>query len=274
METMTKYLQTKSLGPKENKTIHQVDLENESTENLKAFEDLTTMYNSFGSVPWPEKQVPIQEKFQLNPECKKVKCAVEKIWGKELGTKILYMYFKYGFNGSEFAFTHAGRFEMDQMNDVLMSLGDIPEHFQPLGNNQRLSHLNFKADEANSKTIANAVIQLYDLWTKQTSPKRQYAVYHELAHNINYPLKQMDNSPEWLAMSGWVLKGEDWELDPAKSCVTSKYAATNPSEDWAEALTSYRYSPSVLKKECPQKYEFLKKKVYQGKEYTSAQACR
>jgi hypothetical protein len=276
MIEMNKFIQSKAIGEKVNNSFHQVDFEGESLAMLKAFEDLTTMYNSLGNMPWPDKQVPIQEKFQINPECKKVNCAIEKIWGKEMGTKILFMYLKYGFNGSELAFTHSARFEMEELDDVLMALGDVPAHFQPLGNekNQRLNHMNFKADEENSKVIANAGIQLFDLWTKQTRPKRQYAVYHELAHNMNYPLKMMDNSPEWLAMSGWVLKGQDWEYNSEKSCVTSKYAATNPSEDWAEALTSYRYSPQILKKECPQKYEFVKQKVYKGKEYTSAAACR
>lgn len=273
-QEITKFIKAKTSGTPTSKEIYGVQFENESSDLIDAFESLTTAMNGLNIIKMPNNQVNIQEVHQVNPECKKVICAVEKIWGQELGLKILYIYKKYGFNSSEYAFSHSKRFEMEEIDDVLMALADVPAVHQPLGRkNQRLNHFSFPNSPDSMKTIANAGIWLYDLWTTQTRPKRQYAVYHELIHNVSFKLNISHDSEEWLALSGWKGKGDDWTY-AEDACFSSQYGATNPAEDWAEAASTYRYNPQEFKSRCPKKYAFLKSKVYQGKEYTSANACK
>src|SRR5690606_18869451 len=184
------------------------------------------------------------------------------------------------------AFSHSKAFSLDEIDDVLMALGDLPQHIVPLGEpNQRLGRFSFPSTPENQGVIANANIWLFDLWSEQSRPKKQYTVYHELSHNVSIALNKIDKSKEWLELSGWertnkepqskveeAFDNKSW-VYKGDACLTSTYGAVNPEEDFAESMTSYRYSPHDFQKRCPEKYAFLKEKVYKGIEYTSTEAC-
>ena len=53
----------------------------------------------------------------------------------------------------------------------------------------------------------------------------------------------------------------------------SGYAKTNPLEDIAESITAYRFNPKKLKELSPERYEYLKEKVFMGVEYLSDTQC-
>jgi hypothetical protein len=62
------------------------------------------------------------------------------------------------------------------------------------------------------------------------------------------------------------------ENDDQESFV-SRYAQTNPLEDIAESITAYRFNPEKLKEISPQRYNYIKEKVFLGVEYLTDSSC-
>jgi hypothetical protein len=275
-EVMLRFINDKADG-KKTKVVHGVRLKNESPALIEAFRDFTTAMDSWGIMKSTTDQVKIQEKYQINPECEKVLCAMKKIWGNDLATKMLYIKMKHNYNTSEYAFKNSDRFRKDELNDVLIGLEDLPAHLVPVGKkNQRLTKFKrgytLPSYGKNNMVVANAVMMLFSRWSEKKSPQRQYTIFHELAHNVSSKLNDMDDSPQWLAQSGWIKKGDKWEL-PTPACFISEYGTENPWEDYAESLTAYRFNGAGFKKKCPKKYNFIRHKVFSGLEYTDPKSC-
>ncbi len=276
-EELNSYFFKKSQESKSNlnASVHGVNFSNESPALIDAFTSLTTAMDGFGFSKVPSRQKNFQKDFSINPECKKVLCAVTKIWGEDLGKKILYINLKHHFNASEYAFENSDRLKLDEIDDVIMGMEDLPKHLIPLGrSNQRLTHFSrgygLKGDSP--YVAANSVVMLFDTWTKEPRFERQYSVFHEMSHNVATRLGDMDEVPSWLKLSGWVKKGDSWNKNP-NACFTTEYGLTNPFEDYAESLSTYRYNPKPFKESCPEKYNFIKDKVFKGKEYLSQESC-
>ena len=85
---------------------------------------------------------------------------------------------------------------------------------------------------------------------------------HEVGHQVYdvYPneMENMSLKRDWEKISG---------NRPGDQCV-SEYARNNKYEDFAESYRAYIEDPELLKKTSMQKYEFMKNKVFKGKEYT------
>lgn len=272
---MNRVVNSKAKGPLKNETVHGVRFKNESQALIEAFKHFTTAKDAFGISNVPANQKNIQTEYRIPPECDKVMCAMEKIWGKDYATKLLYVKLKHNFNSSELAFDNSDRFKPEEFNDVILGLEDIPPHLNPVGQrNQRLTHFKrgYTLKQYSSSTLANAVVMFFDSWGKKSPITRQYTMFHEMAHNISGKLRDMDESPEWLNLSGWVKKGDEWNAG-ANACLPSKYGATNPWEDFAESLSAYRYNGAQFKSKCPVKFEFLKSKVFRGVDYTDVKNC-
>jgi hypothetical protein len=272
---MMDFIDSKTKGSVKNSKIHGVKFVKEKSELLDAYRDIVTAKDSYGIAENKENQRKLQSEYEINPECQKVLCSLEKVWGREYAIKMLYIKLKYGFNISEFAFDNASRFKLDELNDVLLALEDIPSHFLPLGSGNRpLIHFERGKNLGTykEKTLANAVVMIFDYWDLESGPKRQYTIFHEMAHNISSHLDQMDRSPEWLDLSGWIKKGDNWERS-GSGCFVSDYSKVNPWEDFAESVSKYRYNGKAFKSQCPRKYEFIKKKVFKNIEYLSNESC-
>ena len=274
---MSEMVRANSNGRKVTKTVHGVRFENEPKELVDAFEKLTTRNSVYGgSHNVKEAQVNVQSLHQVNPACKKVSCAMEKIWGAELGQKILYIKLKHGYNASELAFDNATRFSVAEMNDVLMALEDLPPTLQPLGfrGDQRLVPYTVGQSvyAPGERVLANSGVIFFDRWREREPLTRQYTTFHELAHNISSRHENADNSNEWRQLSGWKSLGDTWEKNP-NACMISKYGMETPAEDFAEVLSAYRYNPNTLETSCPEKYRYMKDKVFGGMEYKTNSQC-
>jgi hypothetical protein len=251
--------------------IGQVTFSDESTDLTDAFQRLVGKTDLLG------KKLPmsdIQAKYHINPECNKVKCAVEKIFGKELGNKLLYINLKSGFNGSELAFDSASRLNTKEVNSLLSAIQAFPSSRFPLVNNQQLTKFkrNYRLASHEEGVVAYAAIAFYDAWTEQSEPLREYTAFHEMGHYIASELN-LDSHKAWLGFSGWIEKDGKW-TSSKKDSVPSKYAATNPAEDFAESVSAYRYNPQLLKNVNPEKYQFLKETVFDGLEYLQESQCK
>ncbi|MBY0517192.1 MAG: hypothetical protein K2P81_09800 [Bacteriovoracaceae bacterium] len=277
-EEMQRLVDQKSAGAKKSEVVFGVSLKNESPVMIQALKDLTKRQSLYGG-PWysaSEDQVPIQQTYSINPTCDKALCAIDKIWGPKLGRKILHMYLKHGFNGSELAFDSSDRFKENEIDDVLMTLDDLPSHLQPLGErkNQRLVPFTpgYTLKDYGPNVLANSGVILFDSWRAKDSGTRQYASFHELGHNLSDKMRNADASPQWIGFSGWKKTGDEWSHDEG-ACIMSKYGETSPAEDFAEVATAYRYNAKGLEEKCPEKYKYMKEKVFKGMEYKTSLQC-
>jgi hypothetical protein len=268
------FIQSKAKGAT-NAVVNGISFSDESPLLIEAFEAFTTAKDGFGISAKPSLQEDFQKKYSINPECQKVRCAMEKIWGKALSEKILYLNLKHNYNASEYAFQNSDRFTEIEMDDVLMGIDDLPPHLIPMGSKyQRLTHFKrgYTLAGYGDNVVANAVIMLFDSWDTEPRREKQYTIFHEASHNASSNLKKMDESPEWLGLSSWVKTGDTWTSDP-KACQVTKYGETNPWEDFAESMSTYRYNPQDFISQCPLKYKFIKDNVFKGIEYTDLKSC-
>ena len=106
---------------------------------------------------------------------------------------------------------------------------------------------------------------------------------HELAHHLDFAKSSKtysgySESPEFLKLSGWKLEKkyetqngkkvlvESWKRPDDKGFVRD-YAGSEPAEDFAEAVAYYVYEPDKLRDLDPEKYNFVKNKIFNGQEF-------
>lgn len=238
-------------------TLSGVVLKNQSTDLIFAFKKLTELQERSSS----QKAAIINFKKNYSVAvCDSVVCAVKAIWGESLGVKILYLYLKYGFNSSEFAYQNAIRFTEEEMNDVLLAVADLPPNFAQSFTDTPMSRSSALIGGRQGKLEADSTLRLYDAWAKYDSLTRQYVIFHELAHNMGEMLGGIDFSTGWKNVSGWQSEGQSL-------CSVSDYGNSSLLEDFAESVSMYRYRSEALKKICKGKYNFIKTHVFNGVEY-------
>lgn len=197
-----------------------------------------------------------------NSSCSTVLCAVDEIWGPQVGRKILYIRARHGYNTSELAFSNTRRLSSSELDDILITLGDLPPEFEKIGRggNQRMVLAAQGATHAgNPEASADSAITFYDKWRNSPGKfNRRYALFHEFGHNVSEVRGNLDSSREWRALT---------------SCQVSEYGNTNHVEDFTESVVMYRFHGRGLLQKCPQKYAFLKQRVFQGREYLDESQC-
>lgn len=244
MPDVNAYLQTIT-SDRDDARVKNFRFQDEPKALVDAFKDMTKRYNNH-----PQS------------ECTTVLCAVDEIWGPEIGRKLLYMKVRHGYNGSEHAFSDAIQFTAPQLDKVLLALGDLPAQYERVGRNgnQRLT-VSPVGDRHSSQpaAAADAEIRLYDVWKNHANYTQQYTLFHEFAHNIGTLNDRFDQSSEWRGL--------------ARACSVSEYGNTNQREDFAESIMAYRYDPRGLKRRCPEKYEVLKTRIFSGREFIDRSSC-
>ncbi len=82
-------------------------------------------------------------------------------------------------------------------------------------------------------------------------------IAHEVGHQTQREFLGQNELKEWEKISG---------KRPESECV-SDYARTSPAEDFAESYRAYCRDPETLRKASPEKYAFMREKVFNGREY-------
>lgn len=267
---MMKFLQPSSLN-KKSENIFGISFQDEDPELLQLFRDLHSYDISMaGAKP-----------LVLKSSCNKVVCSAQAIYGSRVGIQILFMLKRYGFNGSHLRTANSSLWRSDELDDVLTALSDYPMELYPLDYNRKLVHVKRgnRMRLPMGESVANSTMEIYDMWNDISQLERQQTLLHELGHVVARK-DNIDDSAAWLKIAGWQarvrnVKGSpimDYTLiDPSKA--VSSYGKTNPREDFAETVVAYRFNGASLKVRQPEKYEFLKSHVFDGKEYLSSQAC-
>jgi len=263
---MWSFVTSKNNGENETKRIHGLVLSNEDKNLLQLFKLLTTKRDYSG------RDLPLADQANLSEltNCENVRCALEDIFGKKLGVQYAYVLSKYGLNSSYLANKKAQNFTEQEYSSALAALRAVPEFLLPLGNNKRF--VRYISLNSRSKNLANATMEFYDYWSEHSSLQREYAVFHEIGHNLKGARKKLDYRQEWLDMSGW--KKVNGQLQMTRAANVSYYAKIYPTEDFAETVSAYRYNPELLKRVSMKKYEYIKNAVFYGVEFGDESLCK
>ncbi len=252
-----------------------IRFENEHPELIYRFMQLVTAPEGNVFANSDLKPEMIKKAFGKPNGCNKVLCAVRRLFGQVEGPLILLLLTEYDLNLSHFVWKNASPWKVAEIRDIMKAIETTPSNLLPLDLNKKLIH--FKRGmqyENGDNTVANATIEIFDVWNQEEAPIRQYSLYHEFSHNwAKMHANNIDVSPEWLRISGWESQKDlhsvtDWTMHPGTQQV-SIYAKTNPFEDFAESVSAYRYAPQKLKEVSLDKYNFVKDVVYGGMEFSS-----
>lgn len=272
---------------RQNSSDHQVEnyhlrglhFQNQDPELLEAFFDLVTL-TEIGGIP---KEDHLQPDLSAAAHCRDVICASRAIFGERVGPKLLFLKHQFGMNGSDIGGADFGvfrprdfqRLTPREINSFIRALDDLPPHLLPLERSRTMARVNYWLPGL----YADAVMNFFDSWGEIANDgDLDMVVAHELGHvasGISGNLQSsLHNRPEWLALSGWEDHGDDTWIATSDDVFVSRYARTNPAEDFAETFTAYRYTPKRLMEVAPEKYQFMKTHVFGGIEYLSEQHCQ
>lgn len=269
--------------PKESSSyeLYGITLRNENPSLVLALSKLLTPASDQQK---PEKTYTnFKAQFKIPDRCDSALCASKRIFGDNVGPQMIFLMEQYDVNTSPYSWSNTSAFNDSEIADVIRTFELVhPDQF-PFESNQQLTKFlrgyTLSLYDNDGSTLANAVIQLFDGWSRQKSSERQYTLYHEIAHNqASKYLNRHDASQAWLDMSGWN-KNKSGEFETLKANLkkghpfTSRYGKTNPAEDFAEAVSAYRLNPALLKSASTQKYELIKSVVYDNIDYSSAKDC-
>jgi|GEM_PF-6385506 len=248
-------------------------LQNENPKLITAFKELVDS-SSFAGVK--------------SSSCHRVLCAVQEVFGKKLGTQLLFMHERFGMNGSQYTNAGADEWKTDELDQVLIGLSAFPENLLPQDRNKQLIHFSrgyslIIYGENGAYVDANSMIEIFDPWNDLETGRQRMTIVHEVGHNLARWNHSDDSTSEWLKISGdWTKKttidkdgtSKDEWTSHTPSRVMSKYGLTNPSEDFAEMTVAYRFNSKELKKKNPEVYRLMKNVYFDGLEYTDEASCQ
>ncbi len=260
-------------GPKtKERSIVGARFENESEQMLRMF-DLLVQKRRFSGEGYI---LPDQKDYShlTSGSCKKVRCALNQLFGEEYSENAMYLLSKYELNVSPIGLGNdkTKKFSPDELKSIHQSVTDLPKDLFPIQVAKSLRRSSLDG----GNTLGNATIMFFDGFKKYNHHEKAGICAHEFAHNFSN-LGNLDESPEWLNISGWIDNEGKWEREPSTdNRFVSKYAKGNPAEDFAESVVAYRYNPEGLRAASVEKYNFIKELVFKGREYTAAgdRACQ
>lgn len=247
---------------------------NENSALIQLFEKLQSAILPTNSFSFADFSTPL--KNYVVSQCPTVMCALKELYGAKEGLRALYILGEYDYNVSSAQSKSARPFTLDELNTLTMGLADIPTFLRHKKINNPLYVMNVQGPYGNS------TIQLFLGWTQIPTWQQNYVVYHEFSHNIAEISQKVDQSKDWIQLSGWkpeqvtntldFFDPKNWIRTAVENCL-SGYACTNSTEYFAEAFTSYRYSPQRLLKINPVIFDYVKK-YYQQNTYLNEDTCK
>ena len=180
----------------------------------------------------------------VNGGCRDIFCVLDTVFGYPQGRYIFYLKYKYGFNASHVAFNNSVVPTEEGLQAMIDGVSLYPDYIFPLILDQNKQMTKFKRGyylKANgNNTYANALITFYDLWSDQGRYKKEYLVFHEVAHYLGEKYPNLEN--QW---RDFYQCGQD---ENAVECYPSLYAEKNSFEDLAESIAAYRFNAKKFKK--------------------------
>ncbi len=102
------------------------------------------------------------------------------------------------------------------------------------------------------------------IFRRRNSDTTRRVIAHEKAHFIWAFVFNREVRADWAKLGGWQRDASEsgWSTTKERSAFVSDYASEkNPNEDMAESIANYLISPHKLRSCCPEKYEFIHKRM-------------
>lgn len=262
---MLAYLNGLRTGTTQSKTIAGAALKDDKAL-LELFAEMHNKDPRSNQEPWRYSRGTT---VSVPPPCKDVLCAMKSIYGEEYGIQLLYARAKFGINSSHLAMGEGDAWKPQDYGTVLAMLEDMPDTILPINEGMRLLH--FPTDGRNGDVmVAESFMHVYIGWHDLPESEKTTSLAHELGHVFG---EGKTDKPEWLNLSGWTKNAADqWVMGRPERAVLG-YARTNPNEDFAETFFMYRYNGAAMKRRQPEKYQYMKERVFKGAEYDTPTRC-
>jgi hypothetical protein len=130
--------------------------------------------------------------------------------------------------------------------------------------------------------IYDAATQPYEFANDSGDTQFKSTILHEITHALQYYIDDQiryDNPytnpllADYITSTGTIFKG--WQLTSGKwvywpitgNDPPTSYGTTNPKEDMSESVKMYVYNPQLLINSSPQRYNYIRERIYGGIEY-------
>jgi len=164
-----------------------------STSTDKSFDQLV---NKEGKFSWSDSIETDLTQYGAD-SCDNSICKSQKVFGDEMGIKLLYMHQRFGFNGSHLFDRDSRAWKTDEIDSYIKGLQDIPSFMLPIDKDYQ-----FTRSSKASSALANASINFFNGMDELSPLMVQYTTLHELSHYISGHL-DVESDPEWLELSHW-----------------------------------------------------------------------
>ncbi len=207
--------------------------------------------------------------------CETVDCLADLIAGPNRGAKMLRLIADYGYNPIK-GTPEGPAFSPEQLDALLDTFAGLPAPFlEALGDRHRtvaveddLSRFADTVHHLGPVTALVAIsgpgsigIRLGPIWRASSPQAQRLAVLHELAHDYS---RRIGTRCRWRIKWAEAVFRDDMRALSLRLPAgrISRYAATNPDEDFAESVVAYRYAPATLAAVAPNRFVFIRDEVF------------
>ncbi len=223
--------------------------------------------------------------------CFDVPCAAEKLFGsREAALRALIIQKRDGFtiSVSQDHSTDERIFRPEEIRQIDFILQKLPKEFKDSAR-KTLKEFRRVANTSYDKSLlqnANGYamhscncIEFYDGAFTNHPFVALGTITHEIAHHFDFSNSSISNTEAYRSLGGWGRGQEKHKSDgtaeieysrSARKPLVTPYAATSPDEDFAESVNFYVTSPNDLERMDPQKYAFIRSRVFGGKEFRNS----
>jgi hypothetical protein len=269
-EEMLTYLRSLATGNVRTRTVAGARLRDDQAM-LDLYGEIHNRDPRSASEPWRYAR---GASLVIPENCRDVICAMQATYGEEHGIQLLYMRAKFGMNSSHLASGEQNSIAWQPRDfaKVLSMLEDMPDHMLPINEGMRMVLFSSNGPTPTNRAVAVSWIHVYNPWHNLPESEKTTSLAHELGHVFG---ESHAYTPAWLALSGWreeLLPEKHWVMGRPETAVL-QYARTNPDEDFGESFFMYRYNGAAMKRRFPEKYHYMRERVFGGAEFNSHTSC-
>jgi hypothetical protein len=230
-----------------------------------------------------DKRIRKGKAHPIASDCADVACAAAALFGPDAGPRLLLLALAYHVQASDLGARADRAWTPAELDEALAAFDDLPADWFPL-DARRFRVLLYRDAEARAR-IGPAPVGASDLiaiagvglpgvlvaggWGRLDPLGRRATLVHELAHEY---ARTHHWRGEWSDAMGRDKALAKTEGRPLSS--VSAYADESPDEDFAESVAAYRYMAQTLRERAPNRYAWLKQRVFGGLDYLDGGACQ
>jgi len=227
--------------------------------------------------------------------CEDVQCAAEQVFGSEQGSFYLGFLLETGLNLSALGYSklkppifsgesqasldtiadfnglyQVRPWQKEELSGYLEGVYSLPPSLYPLPPTRLAQSTHQHRNGA--QVHSNATIIMYPAMLELDKDYQKYTMVHEIGHVLGSTLR-LDSDPEWIDISWHFDRENNRVLRKNESSFVSAYAKQDFFEDFAESFAAFRFNPEALLAHSPEKFNFIKEKVFKGQDYLSENEC-